>query len=411
MARRLFPGWWVVLSAGVGLATGVAAINVFAFGVFQQPLIDEFGWSRTEIAVALLLTTVVTVFTSPFIGSLVDIHGVRRVALPSIAAMALALGSLYWLTPQLWHFYLIFALLPIVGGGTSSVAYARAITRWFDRRRGLALGIALAGVGVGGVIVPKLAQGLIDAYGWREAYVGLALVALCVTLPVAALFLRDAPEDSGLWPDGDAAPHPHATARAAVGLDRAASMRTRPFWLMIAAFLLLGVAIGGVMLQLVPILRARGIGADSAASILSVLGASSVVGRVLAGWLVDRFHAPYVAVGFLLGPIVGVALLAVGASGAGATAAAMLVGLAAGAEVDVLAYLVGRYFGTRSYAQLYGYQYSMWTLGSGFGPLAVAMVYDRAGSYALALWVFVGFFVIAALLLTRLGAYPRFDTP
>ncbi|MCC7199718.1 MAG: MFS transporter [Gammaproteobacteria bacterium] len=412
MARKVFPGWWVVLAAGVGLATGVAAINVFAFGVFQQPLIDAFGWSRTEIALTLLLVTVVTVFTSPFVGSLVDLHGVRRVALPSIVLMAAALASLYWLTPNLWHFYLVYALMPILGGGTSSVAYARAITRWFDRRRGLALGVALAGVGVGGMVIPRLTQALIDAYGWRLAYVGLAVLCVVVTLPVAALFLRDSPEERGLAPDGDVVSPAAAAAGGGpvrVGLDRAGAMRTRRFWLLIGAFLVLGVAIGGVMLQLIPILRARGVDATTSAGILSLLGASSVVGRIGAGYLVDRFHAPHVAIGFLLGPILGVALLATGATGYGAAAAAILVGLAAGAEVDVLAYLVGRYFGTRSYAELYGYQYSMWTLGSGFGPLLTAIAYDRLGGYEPALWAYVGCFVVACVMLARLGPYPRFD--
>lgn len=409
MGERAFYGWRVVLASGVGLATGVAAINVFAFGVFQQPLIDEFGWSRTDLALTLLLVTVVTFFTSPFVGSLVDIHGVRRVALPSIVGFAALLASLYWLTPALWHFYLVFALMPIIGGGTSSVAYARAITRWFDRRRGLALGVALSGVGIGGAIIPSLAQWLIDGWGWRTAYAGMALLCLGVALPVVALLLRDSPEDCGLWPDGDPAPHAHATAPARVGMDRAAAMRTTRLWLLLSAFLLLGVAIGGVMLQLVPILRARGVDAASAAGTMSLLGASGVVGRILGGWLIDRFHAPWVAIGFLAGPAVGVALLASGAGTAAAVAAAVLIGLAAGAEVDVLAYLIGRYFGTRAYAELYGYHYGVWTLGSGIGPVATAMAFDRTGSYAPALWAYVVCFVVAGVLLGRLGAYPKFE--
>jgi len=406
---RIFFGWWVVLAAALGLATGIASVNLFSFGIFQKPLMAEFGWSRTEISVVLAVGTTVTVFTSPFIGTLVDRFGTRRVALPSIVAIGLAFVSLYWLTPNLWHYYFVFALIPIIGAGTSSVAYARIVSRWFDRRRGLALGAALAGVGLGGAVIPRYSQWLIDEFGWRGGYVGIGLMSLCVTLPVAWLCLRDSPERLGLQPDGDPVPHEHATSRALLGLSRAEALRSRSFWLMIVTFLVLGAAIGGVMLQLVPILVERGVSPVTAASIYSALGASIVVGRLAAGALMDRFHAPRVAIGFLLGPIIGVTLLATGATGAGAVLAAILLGLAAGAEVDVIAYLVGRYFGTRAYGEIYGYQYAVWVLGAGFAPVLTAAVFDLTGSFDPALWGYVGCFVAASILLGRLGPYPVID--
>jgi MFS family permease len=409
MRGGLFFGWWVVMASAVGLATGIASINLFSFGVFQQPLMQEFGWTRTEVSLVLAVGTLVTFFTSPFVGSLIDAHGARRVALPSIAALGLALISLYWLTPNLWHFYLVFALLPIIGAGTSSVSYARVVTRWFERRRGAALGLALTGVGLGGAIIPRLSQWLIAEFGWRIGYAGLGLVCLLVTLPISFVLLRDSPQERGLLPDGDLAPPQHSTAAALVGATRAEALRSRVFWMMLAAFLVLGAAIGGVMLQFVPILVAHGVGAGEAAAMASGIGVSIVVGRVLAGWLLDRFFAPWVAIAFLIGPVVGVALLAGGASGSTALAAGALLGLAAGAEVDVIAYLVGRYFGTRSYAELYGYQYAVWTLGSGFAPVVTAAVYDRTGDYDPALWAYVVCLVLAALLLSLLGRYPRPD--
>lgn len=425
MTGRPFFGWWVVFASAIGMATGIASVNVFAFGVFQKPLMAEFGWSATQVSGVLLVVTLVTVVSSPFIGAAVDRLGARRVAIFSIAMLAALLGSLYWLTANLWHFYLVFALTPILAAGTSSVAYARVVARWFERRRGLALGLTLAGMGLGGVVVPRLSNWLIDAYGWRVGYVGLGLLSLCVTLPLVVALLRDSPEAMGQRPDG-AAPEPldspgaatsaagarepsRAAAPAPLGLEVRDALRHPTMWLLIVAFAVLGIAIGGVMVPLVPILEDRGLDRSDAIAIAGLLGVSLVVGRVVAGALMDRFHAPYVAVGFLLGPIVGLSLLASGVSGPAAYAAAILIGLAAGAEVDVIAYMVGRYFGTRSYATLYGVLYSAWTFGSGFGPLASATSFDRMGSYGPALAAYVVAMVVACVLLLRLGPYPRFE--
>ncbi len=179
------------------------------------------------------------------------------------------------------------------------------------------------------------------------------------------------------------------------------------FWAMMAAFMLLAVAIGGVMLQLVPIMLARGVTAAQAAAFPAVLGLALIVGRAFAGFLMDRYFAPYVAAIILLFPIIGVALLASGAVGASALVGAAFLGLAAGAELDVIAYLVARYFGTISYARIYGFLYAAWTLGSGTAPVVTSRVYDATGSHSLILWVYVGLFALSAVMIARLGAYPR----
>jgi len=168
----------LVFATMVGLATGVASINLFAIGIFQGPITKEFGWSQTQYAIVTLVGTVVTVVSSLYIGRLFDRQGVRRWALLGIVLFALALISLYWLTPNPLHFYAVFALMPIIGAGTSSVAYSRVIAAWFDRRRGQAFGAALAGIGIGGAVLSSVSQYLISTVGWRGAYVGLGLLTL-----------------------------------------------------------------------------------------------------------------------------------------------------------------------------------------------------------------------------------------
>lgn len=409
----------LVFATMVGLATGIASLNLFAIGIFQGPITQEFGWSQTEYAGVTLVGTVVTVISSLYIGRLFDRQGVRRWALVGVVLVALALVSLYWLTDNLWHFYAVFALLPIIGAGTSSVAYSRVIAAWFDRRRGQAFGAALAGIGIGGAVLSSVSQFLIGTVGWRGAYVGLGLLTLAITLPLIFLKLRDAPSEVGLGMDGavagaaeststsaaSAAPAA-TTAPALVGFTAVESRRKPRFWLMFFSFLLLAFGIGGVLIPLVPILRARGVSPEQAAAVQGALGLALIIGRAFAGLLMDRFFAPRVAAAILLFPLVGVTLLALEASGPTALIAAVCIGLAAGAELDVIAVLVTRYFGNVAYAENYGWQYAAWTFGSGTAVIATNWVYDLLGTHTPVLWVYVALFAISALLIARLGDYP-----
>ncbi|MCP5327158.1 MAG: MFS transporter [Sinobacteraceae bacterium] len=404
----------VVSAVMLGLATGIASVNLFAIGIFQGPITREFGWTQTQYAAVTLIGTLVTFASSLYIGRLFDRQGVRRWALISTTLFALLLISLYWLTNNLLHFYLVFAVVPILGAGTSSIAYSRVVARWFDQRRGQAFGAALAGIGIGGALLSPITQLLISSVGWRGAYVGLGLLALLITLPVIYWCLYDSPADRGLGLDGQplkADGSVEAAKRAApvLGFTATETRRQGRFWQMIFAFLLLAFAIGGVMLPLVPILRARGITPEQAALVQGALGLALIVGRAFAGFLMDRLFVPYVAAAILLFPIAGVALLAFGVTGSSAIVAAVCLGLAAGAELDVIAVLVSRYFGTRAYAENYGWQYAAWTLGAGTAPIVTNRVFDVTGSHTSILWVYAGLFALSALLVLRLGPYPALE--
>ena len=406
----------VVFATMVGLATGVASINLFAIGIFQGPITAEFGWSQTEYAVVTLIGTIVTVVSSLYIGKLFDRQGVRRWAIIGIILFALALISLYWLTPNLLHFYAVFALIPIIGAGTSSIAYSRVVAAWFDRRRGQAFGAALAGIGIGGAVLSSVSQFLIDAVGWRGAYAGLGILTLLVTLPIVLWKLRDTPAEVGLGLDGrthsdSVKDFPEAGAAQSlepvrIGYTATESRRLPRFWWMFVAFLLLAFAIGGVLIPLVPILRARGIDPAQAAAVQGALGLALIVGRAFAGFLMDRYFAPYVAASILIFPIIGVVLLALDASSTTALVAAVCIGLAAGAELDVIAVLITRYFGNIAYAENYGWQYAAWTFGSGTAVIATNRAFDVLGTHTPVLWIYVVLFAISGLMIARLGRYP-----
>ncbi|MBU6377411.1 MAG: MFS transporter [Gammaproteobacteria bacterium] len=409
----------LVFSTMIGLATGIASLNLFAIGIFQGPITQEFGWSQTEYAIVTLVGTVVTVVSSLYIGRWFDRQGVRYWALVGVVMVAASMISLYWLTDSLLHFYAVFALLPIIGAGTSSIAYSRVIAAWFDRRRGQAFGAALAGIGIGGAVLSAYSQFLIGSVGWRGAYVGLGILMLVFTLPIIFLKLRDSPADVGLGLDGhrpqeesppsaaQSTPSRESAQPTLVGFTATESRRQPRFWLMFFSFLLLAFGIGGVLIPLVPILRARGIEPEQAAAVQGALGLALIVGRAFAGFLMDRFFAPRVAAAILVFPLVGVTLLALDASGPTALIAAVCIGLAAGAELDVIAVLVTRYFGNVSYGENYGWQYASWTFGSGTAVIVTNRAYDVLGTHTPVLWVYVAMFAISALLILRLGSYPE----
>lgn len=424
MTTKPFQGWRVLCAATIGLACGIATVVPASFGVFLGPLRAEFGWTQSETFTALLFITFTSALLAAPVGGLVDRYGARRVVLAGFGFQILLLASFSRLGPELWAYYLRYLLLAVLALGTTHVAFARVITLWFDRRRGLALGIALSGVGVGGFLWPLYAQAMIGAYGWRQAWLLMALAVAALALPVVGLLLRDSPASVGQMPDGDppravavtgadAGAGASATAAPveATGIPLAGVLRMPRYWLMVATFFLIGFAVQSVMLHLVPLLTARGLPPMLAALAQSLLFVAVTTGRLATGWLMDRYFAPRVALAFLIAPIVGISLLALGAGGTAALVAALLVGLAVGAEVDVLAYLTSRYFGARSFSAIYGTFYGIYTLSGGLGPLFTARLVDTGEGYPVALTVHAVLLAVAALLLLRFPPLPAKEEP
>lgn len=408
--KRLFYGWYVALACGVGLACGLATVLTYTFGIFAIPLRETYEWSQTDIFKALFYSVLTMTFVGPFFGQLVDRLGARRVILVGLVFEAALIASFAVQNDNVLTFQARYVALAILGVGTTHIAFTRIIALWFDRRRGLALGITLAGVGIGGFSWPILSQWAINAFGWRTAYLVVAGTVLVVGCSVMLLVVRDSPQSMGLLPDGD---EPHGDRAAASGPPPGLTLRealvTSRFWLMLASFLLIGLGVTSIQVHLVPLLVSRGVTPMRAANALSILAVALVIGRVGAGWLMDRFFAPRVAIAFLLGPIVALFMLAAGASGWLAFLAGILTGLAAGAEVDVTAYLASRYFGLRYFSSIYAWYYSAYSLGAGFGPLMTANAVDRLGGYTEILLVHAGLLALAAVLFTRLPAFPAWS--
>lgn len=407
---RMFYGWFVALACGVGMGCGIASVMTSTFQVFLEPLQTEFGWTRPQLFLALTITLLVVTGLAPFFGTLVDRYGARRLILASLVLEAAVLASFAWQSASLTMLYARYVALAVFAMGTTHVAFARVVTVWFDRRRGLALGIMLAGLGVGNMVWPVLTQWAIDTWGWRGAYLMIAGVVVIVGFVAVLSVVRESPRSMGLTPDGlPLAEAASPAARPDYGMERREALRTSTFWIMLIAFLLIGASVASVQGHMVPMLKTRNVDATTAATVLSVLGGALVVGRLLAGWLMDRFFAPRVGIAFLVGPIVAIALLAAGVTGVWAFIAGLLTGLAVGAEMDVTTYLASRYFGVRNFSAIFAFFYAAYTLGAAFGPLGTAIAADANEGYTEVLYVHAGLLIVGAALLARLPAFPRWD--
>jgi len=403
-----FYGWYNVSTAFVGMALCYAMFTVFSFGTFVKPLEAEFGWQRGELSFALTMTNIAVVIASPLLGFLIDRTGVRRVLIPSIILMSLTVASMALLDGNIWHFYLMYFLIPVLGAGTLPQSYSRVIITWFSRRRGLALGIALSGFGVGAAIIPAFAQFMIANFGWRSAYLGFALAIFAISLPMTIFLFREKPADLGLSADGDDDNPDLETAKdiSSINLTGQAAAKTKNYWLILTSFLLVGIGLTSILAHLVPMLIGRGVAPATATLCMSSLGIGLIFGRIFAGYLMDRFFAPYVAAVFLLGLVLGIVILATGTSSSLVFVAAILVGLATGSEISEIAYICSRYFGQKSFGQIYGIMFAAFQLGSAFGAPLMGVYYDKAGNYIGALWTVAIIVFIGTALITMLGPYP-----
>jgi predicted MFS family arabinose efflux permease len=397
MQLRFTNPWWVVVGGAAGLFVCNGPVLAYTFGVFLKPIMADMGWQRGTASFALASGEILGALTVPVLGWMMDRWSIRRVALPGIAAFSICLFLLGFTPHSLPIFIALFAMASISGEIQCPLAYTKAIAAWFDRRRGLALGIALAGVGLGAMIVPQIAQAGIDRLGWRGAYVCLGALTFAIAFPAVALWVREPlPGEGERRAQVGAGGPPGLTAREA--------MRTARFWLLATAFFLVAMALLGTSGHIVPLLTDRGLTPVQATATFGLFGLATLTGRVLTGYLVDRVFAPYVAALFWCAPVAGFALL-IGGSGMLPAVGVVLIGLGLGTEVDMLAFLNSRYMGQRAFGQLYGYFFMAFSLGGACGRFLGGYLFDRAGSYGPAMIGACVALVAAVVLLTRLGDY------
>ena len=398
-------GWKILLAGVLGVACGASPIPFNIIGFTVPALQAEFGWSITRILFPITIFGIIASLLAPFFGWLADRYGVRPVALLSLAAFGLSFAAV-WFTPTakatstLYVYYAFWVLIGLVGIGSTPVSWSRAINLWFYKNRGLALGILLLGTSLAAMVVPKLAVWAIENYGWRSMFAIVALLPLFVALPIGYFLFReptDAERPAGIT---------DATG-SLTGVTLSTALKDYRFWLIWLSIAVIATAFGGAFINLPTMLGDRGLDAQTAASVMGVLGIGIFAGRIITGLLLDRFWQGVVAFPLLCLPAISCyILLGAEITFPLAMAAGFLLGFAAGAESDLIAYLTGRYFGMAHYGKIYGMLYMPFGFFSALSPLIYARVRDTTGSYDQILWVALFAFVIGGGLLLMLGKYP-----
>jgi predicted MFS family arabinose efflux permease len=389
-----YRGWRIAIASAFCVFVSFASLLVYTFGVFLKPLAAEFRWSREGISAAFGIAALSVAACSPFIGLLLDRFPARRIFLPCLTVFGCAFASLALLTPHLWHLYLVFMVLGIVGNGTAQLAYSRAVSTWFQERRGTAFALLMCGGAVGAMILPPLAQSLIDHVGWREAFLILGGMVLVIGLP-ASLLVRERPVSD------------HPAEPASEGASVAEALRSWIFWVMVTVLFFLSVGQNASIAHLAALLTDRGISPSTAAMAVSVLGAATLLGRVITGWLLDRFFAPRVAFCLIASAAMGTFLLSGARSATVGLLAAGLIGIGLGGEADVTPYLLSKYFGLRSFATLYGLSWTAYAIAGAIGPVIMGKAFDATGSYQVLLSGLAVLTLIAASLMLLLPRYKR----
>jgi MFS family permease len=391
-----YEGWRVALASGAGVFVGFASLLVYTFGIFLKPLAEEFGWSREAISAAFGIAAMTVAVCSPALGYMLDRVAPRRVIVPCLTMFGCAFASLSLLTPHLWHLYAVFLVLGIVGNGTAQMAYSRAVSSWFERRRGMALALVMSGGAVGAMVLPPLAEALIRHSGWRAAFASLGAMVLVIGVPTAARYIRERPSDRG------------ATIAPVAGVSLREALAGRAFWIIVVVLFGSSIAQNGAIAHISALLTDRGISASGGALALSAMGGASLAGRFLTGWLLDRFFAARVSFGLLAAAALGTFLLSGAQSLPVGLIAAVLIGFGMGGEADVTPYLLSRYFGLRSFSVLYGLTWTFYAVAGAIGPVLMGKAFDLTGSYdALLVRLALATLAVAALmlLLPRYGAF------
>ena len=376
-----------------GIGVFFASMAAYGFSVLLKPLTQEFAWSRETASTAYSCLALASALSAPILGRLLDRRGTLRVVLPCMIANGLVIALLSTMTGSPAQLYFLYTALGLVVIGSSPLAFSRTVSTWFDLRRGSALAIVIAGGAVGSMAHPPAVDALIAMGGWRTACLIMGAVLIGAGVPLVALFVRERQAPAG-------------TAPAAVsGATTSEAVRSRIFWTLIVVIGGAAVAFNGVVVHSVSLLTDRGVASGAAAMVLSLMGAAGLAGRLITGWLIDRFRATYVSAALLVLAAAGIFLLAGAASFSTALVAAAMIGFGMGGELDITPFLLSRYFGLRSLSTLYGVAWMAMGFGAAIGPVVMGRAFDASGAYDGMLANLAAETLFVALLMLTLPAY------
>lgn len=399
--------WGLVLAASIGF--GYFSIMTASTGLFMEPLGKEFGWNRAQLSSGLSISAVVVTLLSPFFGILIDRWGTRRLAIPGLFLVMLAMfgfsllnGSMVQWT-GLWLFYALASLC------VKSTVWTAAVASVFTSARGLAIGVTLSGTALAQILIPPIANTLIENFGWRAAFVWLALGWGSIAIVLCFVFLRDAHDLNRTL----ARESPTGSYVPAIlsGLSVREAWRSVALWrLAISTFIIMTLTVA-ILVHQFPLLTEAGVSRTDAAWLASMAGAAGIAGKLVTGWCMDRWHASLVGGITLASSAIAFVLLLEPFRTTSLIIVAMLInGYTAGTKLQICGYLTTRYGGMKNFGKIFGVMASIIALGSGLGPVVGGMIHDLYGSYTPLLVAGIVGCLFSGFLIMGLGPYPVWES-
>ncbi len=406
--RHVYYGWWLLAGSVVAMAIG-SGVSFWAFGLYVGPLEDQFGWSRAEIAGGFSVGLLVSGLAAPLVGRWIDRYGPRRVILVG-AVLTAASYLLLAITDTLWHWFVFQAINAVFRQLMFFIPFQALVTRWFDRRRGIAVGILATGFSLGGFVVVPIMRLVIDAVAWDGSFIFAGIVVTAVFVPLSLLLVRDHPADVGAYVDGDDTPPTRAAgAGMMAGVTVRDAIRTPLFWVVALALMTFFYGMFGWMVHAVPFYESVGVSTGWAAALVSIAAGGGIFSRLAFGYLADRIRSIEVA-SMVLAVFLGCSMLTLLISGGSVAGLAIfitfwIVGSGGGPMIEPL--LLTRSFGVAHFASLLGVVAVVETVGQILSPTIAGALFDATGSYDWALVMFASAIGVSFLLFWLASRLPR----
>ncbi len=400
---KIFYGWWIVLVISI-LSTYGNGVFYYGFSTFVKPVVQELAWSMTVVSGAFSFYRLEAGIAAPIVGYLLDRIGPRKLVFAGGLVMG---GGFIYLSyvNTVFHFYAAIIIISFGWSAFSGIAIGGPlIGKWFVKKRGSVIGIYGAAASLAGLLVPLVAY-LVAHYGWRSALLIMGPLTWFIVLPLS-FTLRHSPEQYGLLPDGETSdPIVHDAKRVGkaaeiveVDFSLRRSMATSSFWILTVSFFLHQITQSAVFVHLIPYLIDLGINPTSAATVVSFVAVTSMVGRYGFGWLCDRFNKKWLLIILLGMQPISLFLLMRVRFFTDIIPFVILYSIAYGGIMVGKAIITGDYFGRKNYGTIFGAIQGLSTFGSIAGPLIAGWVYDVNGSYDLAFISFAIMMVFTAFL-------------
>lgn len=377
-------------------------IGLFSFGVFLKPLVENFGWSRTATAGGITIYHIPMIFMGSIIGTWSNRYGPRIVMVCGLTITGATLILLTWMD-TLWHLYALRAIMGLGMMAGTLIPIQSLLTHWFNKNRGLALGIAIPGIYLGGLILTPLTEYFISHYGWRLAFLYLGVIVVIGTIPLVSLIIRGKPEELGLLPYGSIKidkldPLPASNPGE---WNLSSALKTWPFWTMFIGYFIFNGGVVGLLFHLPAYVTDLGFTPRMGAFILGLISGVCIIGGLGFGFGADRLNPRYLLISSFFMQALAMLLILRPNSLGSFYLFSLVFGLAAGGADELFALLIGKFYGTDAFAPIYGFLFISPAIAGTIGPVVAGLIFDSTQEYFWFIFLTIPAYLLGALLAFR----------